>query len=83
MVKSIDIKRLHIKFVFRHYWEKGDKSLFYRRMDFNTKNFGIFFRRDMCVGVGKTRPSYMLGIQLGWIKTWMTVDYKVMHFKID
>ena len=82
MVKSFSIKKLHIKFVFRHYWEKGD-DWGSKRMHFNTKEFGIFFRRDMCVGYGKTRPSYMFGIQLGWIKAWMTIDYKVMHFKID
>jgi len=82
MVKNINIKGLHIKFAFRHYWEK-DKGLLERRANFNTKQFGIFFRRDMCVGYGGTRPSYMFGIQLGWIKAWMTIDYKVMHFKID
>jgi len=63
-------------------------------MDFNTKEFGIFFRKDLCIGYAKkgvtdifneknNRPSYMFGIQLGWIKTWMTIDYGVIHFKTD
>ena len=82
MAKSFKIKNLHIRFVLRHHWEKGD-NLWRSKMEFKTKEFGVFYRRNMCVGYGKHRPSYMFGIQLGWIKAWMTIDYKVMHFKLD
>jgi hypothetical protein len=82
MVKSINIKKLHIKFVLRHHWERGE-DLWRSKMEFKKKELGLFYRRSMCVGYEKHRPSYMFGINLIWVKMWMTVDYKVMHFKID
>ena len=94
MVKNFNIKKLNIKFVFRHYWEERGESAYLSRYPFKTKEFGIFFRKDLCVGYAKSgatdifseknhRPSYMFGIQLGWIKAWMTIDYGVIHFNTD
>lgn len=95
MAKYIKIGRTTIKFVFRHLWEKekdATERLFTSKMEFRNKALGLFWRKDMAIGSKKTGkamfdgdnlvPCYMIGLNLIWAKTWITIDRGVMHFEL-
>jgi hypothetical protein len=60
---------------------------------FNTKELGLFWRKDMSVGrrkKGKAMfdsdnlvPSYMIGVNLIVCKFWVTFDINVLHININ
>jgi len=94
LIKRLKIGDLTIKFVLRHYWENIDPENFLiRRFDFRRKELGFWFQKNMAVGTTKKGkeafsesnlfPSYMFGVNLVYIKFWITVDRKVLHIKID
>jgi hypothetical protein len=90
-VGKIKLGHLTIKGVFRHMWDSPEDELL-QRHEFRTKELGLFFRKDMCIGVSKKGkemfsrdnhyPSYMIGLNLIFIKCWITIDWKVKHFEI-
>ena len=87
MIKKIKIGHLRITWVIRHQWEKDEPETFLMR---STRELGLFFRKSMAVGTrkrgrdmfdkGNLSPSYMFGLNLIWAKTWISVDWRVMHF---
>jgi hypothetical protein len=87
MIKKIKIGHLRITWVIRHQWEKNEPETFLMR---STRELGLFFRKSMAVGTRKRgramfdgdnlSPSYMFGLKLIWAKTWISVDWRVMHF---
>ena len=87
MIKAIKIGHLRITWVIRHQWEKDEPETFLMR---STRQLGLFFRKDRAVGTrkkgrsmfdkGNLSPSYMFGLNLIWAKTWISVDWRVMHF---
>lgn len=91
MVKSIKIGNLTIKGVFRHQWDNLDSDRIFHRIKWKTKEIGVFFRKDLCVGTdkkgkkmfdeGNLRPSYMVGINFIWVKMWIEISWKVLHLK--
>jgi len=94
LIKRLTLGDLNISFVFRHYWEKSDpENLWLRRYDFRRKELGFWFDKNMCVGITKKGkeafsdsnlyPSFMFGVNLVFIKFWITIDRKVLHIKID
>jgi hypothetical protein len=72
MVKFINIKKIKITLVFRHYWEK--KNRWTNNNEFEKKVFGIFYRKDN--SQHKLLVSYTFGVQLGWVKFWISVGRK-------
>lgn len=93
-IKRLNIGDLHVKFVLRHYWENPDtNNIWSRKYDFRRKELGFWFDKNMAVGTTKKGkeafsesnlfPSYMFGVNLLYIKFWITVDRKVLHIKID
>jgi hypothetical protein len=89
LISKIKIGHLRITWCFRHQWEIGEYESFRMRKN---RELGIFFRKVMAVGTmekggamfdkGNLSPSYMFGLNLIWAKTWITVDWKVLHFDI-
>jgi len=77
MTKELNIGKLNIIFVFKHKWEKEQQRIY---SEFNTKQLGLFWRKDMVVGrrkKGKAMfdsdnlvPSYLFGINLIVCKFW-------------
>jgi hypothetical protein len=47
MTKELNIGKLNIIFVFKHKWEKEQQRIY---SEFNTKQLGLFWRKDMVVG---------------------------------
>jgi len=93
-IKRLTLGDLHVKFVLRHYWENPDPDhIWIRRYDFRRKELGFWFDKNMAVGTTKKGkeafsesnlfPSYMFGVNLLYIKFWITVDRKVLHLKIN
>lgn len=93
-IKRLTLGDLHVKFVLRHYWENPDpNNIWIRRYDFRRKELGFWYDKNMAVGTTKKGkeafsesnlfPSYMFGVNLLYIKFWITVDRKVLHIKID
>jgi hypothetical protein len=93
-IKRLKIGELNVKFVLRHYWENPDpENIWLRKFDFRRKEFGFWYDKNMCVGTTKKGkemfsdsnlyPSYMFGVNLIYVKFWITVDRKVLHIKID
>ena len=93
-IKRFTLGDLHVKFVLRHYWENPDpNNIWIRRYDFRRKELGFWYDKNMAVGTTKKGkeafsesnlfPSYMFGVNLLYIKFWITVDRKVLHIKID
>ena len=88
MIKAIKIGHLRITLVLRHQWEKEEPETFLMR---STRQLGLFFRKDRAVGTRKRgramfdrdnlSPSYMLGLNLIWAKTWVCVDWRVLHLE--
>ena len=88
MIKAIKIGHLRITWVLRHQWEKEEPETFLMR---STRQLGFFFRKDRAVGTRKRgramfdrdnlSPSYMLGLNLIWAKTWICVDWRVLHLE--
>ena len=86
MIGKIKIGHLRITCVLRHQWENGEYESFRMRKN---RELGIFFRKDRMVGTMKKgrsmfdkdnlSPSYMFGLNLIWAKTWITIDWKVLH----
>ena len=94
MILKKKIGDLNISFVLRHYWEKSDpENLWIRKYDFRRKELGFWFDKNMAVGITKKGkeafsdsnlyPSFMFGVNLIFIKFWITIDRKVLHIKID
>jgi len=89
MIGKINIgKKFRILFVLRHKWEteKG-KSIFWSRIEFKKKELGIFWRKTKAVGTNKSFKncnghSFMLGLNLIYVKCWIEFDYNVLHFEI-
>ena len=89
MTKELNIGKLNIIFVFKHKWEKEQQRIY---SEFNTKQFGLFWRKDMVVGrrkKGKAMfdsdnlvPSYMFGINLIVCKFWLNLDINSLNIKI-
>ena len=93
-IKRLKIGEINVKFVLRHYWENPDpENIWLRKFDFRRKEFGFWYDKNMCVGTTKKGkelfsdsnlyPSYMFGVNLIYVKFWITVDRKVLHIKID
>jgi hypothetical protein len=91
MIKKLKIGSLTFKFVFRHKWDNLESDRVFHRLSWKTKELGIFFRKDMCVGIDTTgrkmfnvsnlMPSYLLGFNLIWCKLWFELDWKVLRFE--
>ena len=89
MTKDFNIGKLNLLFVFRHKWEKEQQRIY---SEFNTKQLGLFWRKDMVVGrrkKGKAMfdsdnlvPSYMFGINLIVCKFWLNLDINSLNIKI-
>lgn len=89
MTKELNISKLNIIFVFKHKWEKEQQRIY---SEFNTKQLGLFWRKDMVVGrrkKGKAMfdsdnlvPSYMFGINLIVCKFWLNLDINSLNIKI-
>ena len=93
-IKRFKIGEINVKFVLRHYWENPDpENIWIRKFDFRRKEFGFWYDKNMCVGTTKKGkemfsdsnlyPSYMFGVNLLYIKFWITIDRKVLHIKLD
>jgi len=88
-VGKIKIGHLYLVGVFRHMWDSPEDELLLRH-EFRPKRLGLFFTKNMCVGVTKKGkemfsrdnhfPSYKIGLDLIWVKCWITIDWKVKHF---
>lgn len=86
MTKDFNIGKLNLLFVFRHKWEKEQQRIY---SEFNTKQLGLFWRKDMVVGrrkKGKAMfdsdnlvPSYMFGINLIVCKFWINLGFNSLH----
>lgn len=94
MILRKKIGDLNISFVLRHYWENPDPdNIWIRKYDFRRKELGFWYDKNMCVGTTKKGreafsesnlyPSYMFGVNLLYLKFWITVDRKVLHIKLD
>jgi hypothetical protein len=89
MTKDFNIGKLNLLFVFRHKWEKEQQRIY---SEFNTKQLGLFWRKDMVVGrrkKGKAMfdsdnlvPSYMFGVNLIVCKFWFNIDFNSLNIKI-
>ncbi len=89
MTKEFNIGKLNIIFVFKHKWEKEQQRIY---SEFNTKQLGLFWRKDMVVGrrkKGKAMfdsdnlvPSYLFGINLVVCKFWLNLDINSLNIKI-
>lgn len=89
MTKELNIGKLNIIFVFKHKWEKEQQRIY---SEFNTKQLGLFWRKDMVVGrrkKGKAMfdsdnlvPSYLFGINLVVCKFWLNLDINSLNIKI-
>ena len=89
MTKELNIGKLNIILVFKHKWEKEQQRIY---SEFNTKQLGLFWRKDMVVGrrkKGKARfdsdnlvPSYLFGINLIVCKFWLNLDINSLNIKI-
>ena len=89
MTKEFNIGKLNIIFVFKHKWEKEQQRIY---SEFNTKELGLFWRKDMVVGrrkKGKAMfdsdnlvPSYLFGINLVVCKFWLNLDINSLNIKI-
>jgi hypothetical protein len=89
MTKEFNIGKLNILFVFKHKWEKEQQRIY---SEFNTKQLGLFWRKDMVVGrrkKGKAMfdsdnlvPSYLFGINLIVCKFWLNLDINSLNIKI-
>lgn len=89
MTKEFNIGKLNIIFVFKHKWEKEQQRIY---SEFNTKELGLFWRKDMVVGrrkKGKAMfdsdnlvPSYLFGINLIVCKFWLNLDINSLNIKI-
>jgi hypothetical protein len=89
MTKELNISKLNIIFVFKHKWEKEQQRIY---SEFNTKQLGLFWRKDMVVGrrkKGKAMfdsdnlvPSYLFGINLIVCKFWLNLDINSLNIKI-
>jgi hypothetical protein len=89
MTKELNIGKLNIIFVFKHKWEKEQQRIY---SEFNTKQLGLFWRKDMVVGrrkKGKAMfdsdnlvPSYLFGINLIVCKFWLNLDINSLNIKI-
>ena len=86
MIKRFNIGNLYLTFVLRHYWEKDDNVHIARFTNgFRQKWFGVWFRKNVAVGAKKQGKVMfdddnmitirMVGIQLGWIKLWLTFSF--------
>jgi len=89
MTKELNIGKLNIILVFKHKWEKEQQRIY---SEFNTKQLGLFWRKDMVVGrrkKGKAMfdsdnlvPSYMFGVNLIVCKFWLNLDINSLNIKI-
>jgi hypothetical protein len=89
MTKDFNIGKLNLLFVFKHKWEKEQQRIY---SEFNTKQLGLFWRKDMVVGrrkKGKAMfdsdnlvPSYMFGVNLIVCKFWLNLDINSLNIKI-
>jgi hypothetical protein len=89
MTKELNIGKLNLIFVFKHKWEKEQQRIY---SEFNTKQLGLFWRKDMVVGrrkKGKAMfdsdnlvPSYLFGINLVVCKFWLNLDINSLNIKI-
>lgn len=93
-IKRFRLGDLNIKFVLRHYWENLDpENIWSRKFDFRRKEIGFWYDKNMCVGTTKKGkemfsesnlyPSYMFGVNLIYVKFWITIDRKVLHINLD
>lgn len=93
-IKRFRLGEINVKFVLRHYWENPDpENIWIRKFDFRRKEIGFWYDKNMCVGTTKKGkemfsdsnlyPSYMFGVNLIYVKFWITIDRKVLHIKLD
>ena len=94
IIKRLKIGDLTIKFVLRHYWEKGDPTnIWITKYNFRKKELGFWYDKNMAVGTTKKGkemfsdsnlyPSYMFGVNLIYVKFWFTIDRKVLSINLD
>lgn len=94
IIKRLKIGDLTIKFVLRHYWEKGDPTnIWITKYNFRRKELGFWYDKNMAVGTTKKGkemfsdsnlyPSYMFGVNLIYVKFWFTIDRKVLSINLD
>ena len=90
-VKSVEIGKWNITFVFRHKWEKFDESveMFRHKMDRKAWKLGLWFRHSKILSKkGFTTPnhhlvnSYMLGVDLLVCKAWIDWNKDGLVLKI-
>lgn len=89
-IRRIKLGHLTVKFIFRHQWD--DPTDWSNAFEYKTRELGLFFRKDMCVGTRRNgmdmfkkdnlSPSYMFGLRLIWAKCWLEFSWKVKHFEI-
>ena len=90
MIAKLKMGRLNLHLVLRHRWEAGD---FMSRLDFKTQRLGLWWRRDLVVGVRKRGraafdqdnlvPSYQFGLDLIVCRVWMGWDLGARHFNLE
>lgn len=78
------IGNLYLTFVLKHYWEGIDKGIHIARYTSGFRQiwFGVWFSKNKAVGAGKRGKAMfdndnmvttrMIGLQLGWVKCWVT-----------
>jgi hypothetical protein len=90
MIAKLKMGRLNLRFVFNHQWE--DDGLM-SRLNFKPKRLGLWWRRELAVGVRKAGraafdrdnlvPSYQVGLDLIVCRVWLSWDLGVKHFKLE
>lgn len=90
MIAKLKIGRLNLSLVLRHRWERGDLV---QRLDFKTRRLGLWWRRDLVVGVreqGRAAfdrnnlvPSWSLGLDLIVGRVWLAWDLGARHFNTN
>ena len=75
-----------IKGAFRHKWDSPE-NLYTTVHEYKVKKLGIFFRKDMCLHIGKGKPNHlypsiMLGLNLIWAKCWIEINHNIHHSEV-
>lgn len=90
MIAKLKMGRLNLHLVLRHRWEAGD---FMSRLDFKTRRLGLWWRRELAIGVHKPGraafdrdnlvSSWSLGLDLVWVRCWIGWDLGARHFNTN
>lgn len=85
-ITTLKIGDITMKCVFRHKWDSPG-NLYTSVFEYKVKKLGIFFRKDMCLHIGKGKsnslhPSIMLGLNLIWAKCWIEINHNIHHSEV-